>query len=192
MARLAQCDTILPSAFAACCSLPTEQLLDGVEREDGTRGRLGEDDLKLCFTGMRVLTHAASAALVTALAPHNRNECKTGAACLGLKQELFSDHADATLYFPTDSPFKDWGTYMTDFWDSDDCRYCLLEVQERFRAEQRRMWAELPSVFDLTGKVGRRRNPETQCVRQHHSAQCVDTNNICRSRTSRETARLVE
>ncbi|RDX49028.1 hypothetical protein OH76DRAFT_1351489, partial [Lentinus brumalis] len=49
LARLAHCDTILPTALAACCSLRVESLFDGFVREDGTRERLSEGDLRLCM-----------------------------------------------------------------------------------------------------------------------------------------------
>ncbi|KAI0705964.1 hypothetical protein C8T65DRAFT_809535 [Cerioporus squamosus] len=151
LARLAQCVTILPSALEACCSLKVEELFDGFLRQDGTRERLSEKDLKLCIAGMRALTHAGSAAVIEALVGFSRDECKTREVCQGTIQLLISDHTDDVMGFPagTGSPFENWEDYMSLFLKGA-CRGCAMNVKKRFHAQQRSLWAKLPSIFGIT------------------------------------------
>ncbi|TFK88107.1 hypothetical protein K466DRAFT_521356 [Polyporus arcularius HHB13444] len=154
IARLVQCDTILPTALAACCSLEVERLFDGFVREDGTRERLSEADLKLCLAGMRGLTLAVSAVVLKALASPSRRECKTKAACRREIQEILCDVAqeDSPIYFLTDNPFRDIDRWITSdvSWEEEKaCAGCLAEVKKRFRTEQQNMWAALPSILNI-------------------------------------------
>ncbi len=98
LARLVQCDAILPSALAVCCSLEATALIDGFLREDGTRERLSGDDLNLCIAGVRALTHRASAAVTTPLADVGRADCKAKTSCPRAMRELLSDRQFAFSY----------------------------------------------------------------------------------------------
>ncbi len=159
LARLAHCDTILPTALAACCSLRVESLFDGFVREDGTRERLSEGDLRLCMTGMRGLTHAASAVVIKALAASesSRRACKTKEACRRATQDLLNDVAqaepDSSSIYSTENPFRESREWFNECWQEEKaCAHCLVEVKKRFRTEQRNMWAALPSIFGITVK----------------------------------------
>lgn len=150
LARLAQCDTILPAALAVCCCLGSVELVDGFAREDGSRERLSEVDLKRCIAGVRGLAHAASAMVINALAGFNRHDCKTRAACHRAIRELLADHTNDDAYFPMYNPFRNWDSWLAHHWnDQGACAECLAEVKQRFRDEQRRMWAKLPHIFRI-------------------------------------------
>ncbi|TFK88130.1 hypothetical protein K466DRAFT_662545 [Polyporus arcularius HHB13444] len=150
LSRLAQVDTILPSALAVCCCLTAKQLVAGFNREDGSPERLSEEDLIRCIAGMRQLTYEASAAVVAAFARFSPRACKAGTACQNAIQELLRDYAEEAPYFPVDNPFRDWEGWITEYWKESVCHECRVEVRERFRAQQRKMWARLPQIFDLT------------------------------------------
>ncbi len=144
---------VLPTALAACCSLEVETLFDGFVREDGTRERLSEADLKLCLAGMRGLTLAVSAVVLKALASPSRRECKTKAACRREIQEILCDVAqeeDSFIYFLTDNPFRDMDGWIDVSSEEEKaCVDCLAEVKKRFRTEQRNMWDTLPSILNI-------------------------------------------
>ncbi len=48
------------------------------------------------------------------------------------------------------NPFCDWEGWTTAYWKEIVCHKRRAEVQERFRAQQRKMWARLPQIFNLT------------------------------------------
>ncbi|RDX49030.1 hypothetical protein OH76DRAFT_1382842 [Lentinus brumalis] len=151
IARLTRCDAILPAALAACSSLEGEQLVAGFEREDGTRERLSEDDLKLCITGKQRLALAMSGAVIKAFALYKISGCDSVGSCRRVVHWILEDHADDPGYFPMNLPFGDWDCYIQDCGgDERLCEYCLETLGDRFRAEQRTLWADLPDIFDIS------------------------------------------
>ncbi|RDX48999.1 hypothetical protein OH76DRAFT_1351456 [Lentinus brumalis] len=161
IARLAQADTILPSALAVCCSLAATRLVKGFEREDGSWERLSEEDLELCFTGMRRLAHEASVAVVTEFARFILpNGCTGEADCQNAINQLLSDYGDnSEPYFPSKNPFRDWDDWITEYWEEEVepeedavCETCSAKILKGFRVQQRDTWKRLPDIFDLPVK----------------------------------------
>lgn len=93
LARLVDCDVILPTALMVCGMLPAQDLVRGFDREDGTREKLSEGDLVRCLEGRTRLMQERTRTIITLF-----TACEVDFAndhcseCTGWMHSILMDH----------------------------------------------------------------------------------------------------
>ena len=110
IARLAGCTSPLPTALLVCCAL-RENLIQGFEREDGTREKLTEDDFIRCYAATPALMVASAARCLLTLIDHDLKDmpsCETEPVCReGMRRLPFELGLQSYLVAAID-PFWPW------------------------------------------------------------------------------------
>lgn len=156
MARLLDCHSVLPSALAVCCTIDPDELLDGFEREDGSRETLEKSDLVRCLRGKENLPKESVSALLRAFT------CNLPKPQL-CKRQPCSPWLDALNTVRSQRPYAFGGVHVIDDWgrnleyvlgpggDGNKrlCKSCLAALTARLRVEQRKIWNQLPELLDV-------------------------------------------
>ncbi|RDX49031.1 hypothetical protein OH76DRAFT_1351508 [Lentinus brumalis] len=150
IARLTNCDSILPIALAVCCTLDVKHLLRGFKRQDGTREKLCEDDLVRCLRAKETLMQEASAALLKAFSSLLGYVCDNPVCRPGLHKLLNDIAADAGAV-ADEHPFRDWDNagYADWFEGSPVCASCKDCLRKVLQAYQVLIWIRLPEILGL-------------------------------------------
>ncbi|KAI0742459.1 hypothetical protein C8Q80DRAFT_1188509 [Daedaleopsis nitida] len=154
MARLLGCHSVLPSALAICCVLVPDALLDGFEREDGSRETLEKSDLIRCLRGKETLAKESVSAVLRAFRhnPPNRRQCERQPCrpWLDVLNDAVSRFPDV---FGGVHVLNDWvGSFDMVAGKKADkrlCKSCLSTLTARLRDEQRKIWNRLPELLDI-------------------------------------------
>ncbi|PIL26260.1 hypothetical protein GSI_12016 [Ganoderma sinense ZZ0214-1] len=149
LARLIGEPTILPTALLACMYMD-EDLVQGVECEDGTREMLSPKDLGRCFRAMKEISKAKALSIRRTCAEVLSEACKVQAMCIvGLRLARLQ-HLDAIV--------SGFGSETGDPFQSMDavgevklamCAHCKVLVLERDRKERQLLWSQLPQLLGI-------------------------------------------
>ncbi|KAI0738298.1 hypothetical protein C8Q80DRAFT_1222567 [Daedaleopsis nitida] len=156
LARLTDTPSMLPLAFYDCCALGGS-ICHGWKHEDGTIERLSPHDLERYFDGSVALANRAVRSTLqfldtgsTMCSTSNFNfgdEISCQRALARLKEKLRSRAAvvrgDAALH-----SMMDIRSLAQDA--AQLCQRCRTELTQHDRNTRKAIWAELPSLFDLT------------------------------------------
>lgn len=152
IARHVGCDSILPTAFLACCNLDTDVLIGGFVCADGTREKLSEADLARCITGKIALLEELNAAVIRVCT--TRENAMAECRCERAKPEVLRFFAEGKPRGACD-PFLDCDTYLRlearhgPRSTLSMCAKCRRTIAAQFREEQRDIWKRLPRIFDI-------------------------------------------
>ncbi|RDX48945.1 hypothetical protein OH76DRAFT_1404137 [Lentinus brumalis] len=147
IARLTGADYLLPMALAECCQLGAE-IVNGHQREDGTREYLALDDLGRCFQAQRKLIEARVFAIERIVNQDLYGECKNEDG--DLVEEFHEQMREGAIP----------GFCSPNFWESigeritsrfpEICRQCRKELATEERDQQRQIFARLPQLVGVT------------------------------------------
>lgn len=143
IARHVGCDSILPTAFLACCNLDTDVLIGGFVCADGTREKLSEADLARCITGKIALLEELNAAVIRVCT--TRENAMAECRCERAKPEVLRFFAEGKPRGACD-PFLDCDTYLRlearhgPRSTLSMCAKCRRTIAAQFREEQRDIW----------------------------------------------------
>ncbi|KAI0700398.1 hypothetical protein C8T65DRAFT_790601 [Cerioporus squamosus] len=148
LAHLTQELELLPTALMACCLLQ-DDIVNGFEREDGTREYLSAADLGRCFKAARKLAEARTTVALRALTPGLSKICNSPVCRASFDEVLRNlDKHARELVFP--EPCSEFAIILCNGpWL---CSRCVLAITQREEAERRDVWNRLPSFFDLEVK----------------------------------------
>ncbi|KAJ6519075.1 hypothetical protein C8R45DRAFT_950164 [Mycena sanguinolenta] len=118
-------------------------LLDGVNRNDGTLASLSSLDLRRCILGReRLLSKQFQEGYTFGWTRESSHNCTNSEICCVVRERLsraFSDRA-----------FLDALTISSmDVLAPELCPACVQQATESLAAGRRKMWEELPTIFDL-------------------------------------------
>ncbi|RPD58548.1 hypothetical protein L226DRAFT_466512 [Lentinus tigrinus ALCF2SS1-7] len=149
LARLIECDSILPTAILHCCQLGAAgRLVSGLPRADGTTEHLSASDLALCFSAIMHLARAWVTIALRVRAPTKSPSCYHPIQCMRtFATRLNGPHIDEEkLCYP--NPFYSFGYLFTGFSDSV-CTSCYAMLCKRDVDERKDLWARLPATLGL-------------------------------------------
>ncbi|RDX49007.1 hypothetical protein OH76DRAFT_620714 [Lentinus brumalis] len=147
LARLTDCETILPTALYQCCQLDGE-LVKGFARADGTRECLSGDDLALCVAARANLMQESVGIALRICAPVLSISCTHPAHCA----VVFDDY----LHTGRLDPLAVCNTHP--FWSAASmvngvcemlCGSCWQMLCERNTSERVLFWDRLPTVLGI-------------------------------------------
>ncbi|KAH9922100.1 uncharacterized protein B0H18DRAFT_1212765 [Fomitopsis serialis] len=153
IARLTDTYSMLPSALYTCCQLDTEEIVNGVTREDGTTERLTQEDMLRCLNARRTLLHdnIVSAYTLFTTTPHG---CTRHSDCELMRRNL----ADTHITFDTDGVedyayLADWDPYFRNKELSGSyhslCPNCQAAILEHARELRLAAWTSLSKTLNL-------------------------------------------
>ena len=151
LARLVDRPLLLPTAFYRCALLGGD-IMDGFRREDKTVERLRRSDVKRCINGRNELAERAISVVSEVFASSTspceacatRDRCRTA---LQTTLELAVDDdcaSDPDVLQSWKGPINRWAANLS------LCNLCEEEVIARDLGARKRVWNELPDIFDLT------------------------------------------
>ncbi|RDX48943.1 hypothetical protein OH76DRAFT_614875 [Lentinus brumalis] len=141
LARLTGADQLLPVALAECCELGAD-VVNGFEREDGTRDHLAPEDLGRCIKATRNLVEARLYAMEHTVRPAVYEGCEEG--CIH-DINMFRDRVlGGTIPGLCTTQF--WRSYASLLTDEfpDVCKRCAEEFSEEELVQQRSIFRRLP------------------------------------------------
>ena len=151
IARLFECEQILPIALAVCCTLDPKVLMRGFKRADGTREALSRDDLLRCLQAKQALLKHASTALHIAFLPSFTFTpgCDTPTECQSALQNMYRWFVVDGGLFMDVHPFHKWEHYTEWMTRFTFCNLCEKRLEERVQVQQRHLWIKLPKILQL-------------------------------------------
>ena len=159
LARLVNEPSLLPAALLSCVYMD-EDIVQGLELEDGTRETLAPEDLARCFKAGTSIRQATIAGVVRTLQDKVSSACETQGNCvLALHRALQGLHKVTWLLgccpvrLTVDDLLDHHATLGT-------CADCAKMVEERHRKERALLWAQLPDLLDV--EVPEWGNPASQ------------------------------
>ncbi|RPD53660.1 hypothetical protein L226DRAFT_459840 [Lentinus tigrinus ALCF2SS1-7] len=152
IARLVNCDSILPTALAVCCTLDAKYLVRGFKCQDGAGEKLSQDDLIRCLRAKQTLMQESSRAIINAFSPFTSPGCRTAASCHDALQDALRGLAGDLDMIADDHPFFSWVYFARRLEGYAICALCKERLKERVQAEQRLIWNSLPDILGLTIK----------------------------------------
>ncbi|KAI0705965.1 hypothetical protein C8T65DRAFT_233494 [Cerioporus squamosus] len=151
IARLVNCDSILPTALAACCTFNAKTLLRGFKRvNDSSRETLSEDDLLRCLQAKETFMQEASSAILEAFSSLMSPACRSSTCRSGLPPLLRKISADAKILADI-HPFRVFQRYYSKWFEGlPVCADCQKRFREHLETEQRLRWTRLPDILGLS------------------------------------------
>ncbi|KAH9932285.1 uncharacterized protein B0H18DRAFT_987417 [Fomitopsis serialis] len=155
LARLTGATSVLPSALYECANLPTQTLLQGIQRDgdDTTTDRLSSEDVERCLDARKYLVYDYFLTTLRAVAPECDEDCEGDSDC----SSFFGDRLE---FLRTKGHDKtglcryDSLTYRNVF-DLRGrniyalCATCEAMMEERHRRERLEIWCRLPGYFGV-------------------------------------------
>jgi len=141
IAREADVLRLLPVAFYKACTLPFDDIFDGIHRGDGPRACLSMEDQKNCIKGWRTLMTMQMKKTFGWLDPdHPVNSCQTPARCDILRKNIRLGRRtwDGKALEPWN---KSWGQHL--------CCHCERQAKSGYDMGRGKVWENLPAVFGL-------------------------------------------
>ncbi|KAJ6519054.1 hypothetical protein C8R45DRAFT_11752 [Mycena sanguinolenta] len=137
--------TALPSAYYHAVKTTTlSDLLDGIPKEDGTRASLSEVDRHRCVIGRQTLLFKQFEPGYSLgwLRKWDFTDCTSPAACHSSREINLNDLTGGYRILAVPlllRPLVDWGF----------CAACTRHADESLSTGRKKMWKELPEIFDL-------------------------------------------
>ncbi|KAM5539630.1 hypothetical protein V8D89_006739 [Ganoderma adspersum] len=153
LARLVGIPSLLPSAFYMCAALHGA-ILDGFEREDKSVEYLSQEDVKRCMNGWNKLVEASLALIVHIFSltanPSRADACDRRIKCPVALHAMMGD-AVAECMQSSVSALASWGPFIQHNFPRDVqlCENCKQAAVDRDYTARRRLWEELPAIFDI-------------------------------------------
>ena len=156
LARLTESNDLLPLALLECCNLGGT-ILQGFEREDGTREYLTTEDLGRCFTVKHklALRNAEGALKATEASRagfepwYDEDECLEPDVCTKLLEAWHSLLSNGAVRLIAVDQLLAEG--KEDLFRSQSlCQRCLEHMDELFYRQRARFWNALPDIFGVT------------------------------------------
>ncbi|TBU45385.1 hypothetical protein BD309DRAFT_1017834 [Dichomitus squalens] len=151
LARLLGQDKMLPGALMACCLLETG-IVDGFEREDGTRETLSNEDLARCMVGRAKLLEANVQATLRILHPEVHEDCMRRDTCGEVLLKLLKTLEEGTVLYS----FR-WDWTWTAYVEWADTRRELC-----------------PRCFEMLGKEGRQKDQHSEIFNRLPAMMGID------------------
>ncbi|TFY64355.1 hypothetical protein EVJ58_g2680 [Rhodofomes roseus] len=154
LARLTDSFTMIPPALYYCCTLDSRTLLRGSARSDGTVDCLAPEDLERCIQGKAELAGQAALCLSRICRSTVSDSCATPAACGPAINRLHDTLAIGAQCVGATDALLTWRTDIErELQEHRElsilCRACHVMLLDRDVAERKRVWQELPSLFEL-------------------------------------------
>ncbi|KZT07943.1 uncharacterized protein LAESUDRAFT_758072 [Laetiporus sulphureus 93-53] len=151
LTRLTREVSMLPTALYSCCQLPTELLLKGIRRADGTTERLDEDDLIRCIDGKaNLLIGSRRARDDVSYDPASvRQSCKCSnyAAFSTFIHERILQYGEDTRF----SMLSSWESMIKEKGGVFPmCGGCIYRMKEKDVDCRKRIWQELPKYMGVS------------------------------------------
>ncbi|RPD76886.1 hypothetical protein L226DRAFT_459128, partial [Lentinus tigrinus ALCF2SS1-7] len=154
LARLVGADKWLPGALMGCCMLGAE-LIDGFQREDGTRETLSLDDLGRCYLGRANLVEANATATLKLLRQTLSPDCRRPERCEPTLRQLLGDLADIEQHKKTVFNLR-WDWSWTPYVDRQDVErelcwecYRMLGKHGRQKEIHAEIYERLPEMMGV-------------------------------------------
>ena len=148
LARLVDAPVLLPPALLACCGLGAS-VVDGYEREDGTREYLSSEDLGRCFDARAKIVQESMKIALLVLAPEASSGCRTRRTLCerAMSKTLAALHGSVGELgcFNLFAPFE----YERMGLAGAVCEACFAMVKERDLKQRKALWNSLPSILDV-------------------------------------------
>ncbi|KAI0706739.1 hypothetical protein C8T65DRAFT_577143 [Cerioporus squamosus] len=142
IARLTDTPSLLRPAFVECCNMVPRELMAGHRREDGVLEQLSPDDLARVLLARAELIRLDALAALRIFSGPSANCEDTGGCARTFRDALWSlAKPDASKTFGTFGPQRGWYEYF--------CLSCLQSLHGQESEERRKIWEELPSIFDI-------------------------------------------
>ncbi len=148
LARLINEPSLLPTALLICVYIK-EDVMQGFEREDGTRETLALDDIGRCLKASGAIRQATVGGVVRTFRDKVCTACKKQDSCMaalrralqGLDKSNWLLHSCPIRLMPDDllDPKEKLGT----------CADCTSMVKRRSRKERAALWDRLPDLLDV-------------------------------------------
>lgn len=150
LARLTGELAMLPAALVACCKLYAN-IVDGLDREDGTHEQLSSDDLGRCFVAKGVLVQDAFENALLVVRPPVSATCTSTSQCRKRLYHLLNVVAETTDVIAKKGPLR---SFVKTIWGPKDkdtvlCAHCWAMLNERDLNQRLSLWNNLPMVLDL-------------------------------------------
>ncbi|KAI1781652.1 hypothetical protein LXA43DRAFT_933524 [Ganoderma leucocontextum] len=148
LARLLNEPSLLPTALLTCVYMK-EDIMQGFEREDGTRETLTLDDIGRCFRASGAIRQATVAGVVRTLRDKVSSTCGTQASCLAALRRVLQG-LDKVTWLLTSCPIRLAPDNLLDHKEKlGACTACTAMVRRRNRKERAALWARLPDLLDV-------------------------------------------
>ncbi len=150
--RLTGQSQMLPSAFYACARLDISEILAGMERADGTLETLSAEDLELLLEGRTELVKYDAHIIAHFFKPPLPVDCTCPS--VDLSRTLLANGSKMLLgSFPSHLDADVLGSYFTrlanSYCTSQLCRSCVDALAAYHFMLRRKVWDELPNIFDI-------------------------------------------
>lgn len=153
LARLVGIPSLLPSAFYMCTALHGA-ILDGFEREDKSVEYLSQEDVKRCMNAWNKLVEATLALVVHIFSltanPSRADACDRGITCPVALHTVIGDAVEECMQSSV-SALASWGPFIEHNFSRGVqlCESCKQAAVDRDYTARRRLWEELPAIFDI-------------------------------------------
>ncbi|KAI1795390.1 hypothetical protein LXA43DRAFT_992550 [Ganoderma leucocontextum] len=140
--------SLLPTALLTCVYMK-EDIMQGFEREDGSRETLTLDDIGRCFKASGAIRQATVASVVRTLRDKVFSTCGTQASCLAALRRVLQG-LDKVTWLLTSCPIRLAPDNLLDHKEKlGACTACTAMVRRRNRKERAALWARLPDLLDV-------------------------------------------
>ncbi|KAJ6519012.1 hypothetical protein C8R45DRAFT_1204280 [Mycena sanguinolenta] len=136
----------LPCAYYRAVRHTQEEFFDGINKGDGTRISLSQRDLRRCAIGHHTLSHKQFEPGYTFGWAREREltGCTSSAVCRSLREEILKDCTEKyeilALVGPSWLRVRNIGF----------CAACRQHAKKSLAAGKKKIWQELPQIFDLS------------------------------------------
>ncbi len=153
LALLVDKPSLLPVALYRCALLGSD-VLDGYKRNNKTIERLSMENIKRCIDGRNNLASRALGILLDVFNVGSCPECDTPDTCSPVPQSMLQWALEEEQSTETDV-LQSWrGLIETWAPDTEICDYCERALINRDVRARRRVWNDLPEIFDIEEEVG--------------------------------------
>ncbi|KAF8178644.1 hypothetical protein K438DRAFT_1977875 [Mycena galopus ATCC 62051] len=134
----------LPVAYFRALRCGLAQLLDGIRRRDESLASLSSADLRLCLFGRERLVSKQFQPGYTLgwLRTWPYTDCGDPSRCRALRTSMFHSYMDGNIV-------ASFAKFVDDDVRKSFCGTCSQHVLEAAAAGRKKMWEELPQIFDL-------------------------------------------
>lgn len=147
LARLTGEVSMLPSALIACLMLGSG-IVNGFEREDGTKETLTLEDLSICIRAQATLRTATVRSIIRRFKRTVSADCKTKDSCRAALRDALYGIEEVTDVLITGDPFAPYTSFLKDG-KIRLCASCMNMLEERDDKERQEIWKRLPDLFGI-------------------------------------------
>ena len=147
LARLTGEVSMLPSALLVCLTLGSE-MVDGFEREDGTKENLTLEDLSLCIRAQAAIRTATVRSIFRRFKRVVSAGCKAKDSCKTMLRDAMYGVEEFAGDLITGDPFAPYTSFLKDE-KIKVCASCLEMLDERDDKERMEIWKRLPELLGI-------------------------------------------